>query len=704
MKTLYAVLIGINNYPSNKLYGCTNDALAINDFFQKLCQSQTPAIRWHPHFLLAPHEEEKQHVVDKGITYQNPSRQNIITAFDHFNQADPQGGDYCLFYYSGHGSYVGKYKIDLFKEYEPDYDELQSLVCLDSDSASENTHHLLDKELGYLIAKTLEGKGETKDQAGLHFLSLMDCCHSGTNTRAKEMQIKARRHTGATTQIPEEILGFTTTENCFYKAFSPNQSRVQTNGITAARHINFSAAQSSESAYEMSLSLSTTSENAGSLQHGIFTVSLIKTLNQCGTHISYRELAQRIQMAVRSQIVKQIPHLDLMLSTDADLYFLRNELSPPKREYPIAFREKPNGEWILKAGSIQGIVPSSVESITTIQLQDGTKRIVEIRQVGPSESVLNNNKFTETDKTNNLLSGSIQEMAYPTVPIAFSKSLSSLMRDKLNTAWKTKPPHHLRFVDNKQTHDLEINQTIDQSGLVQFVLNHPKSSVPFSQSTPVAEVLLQDAEKIARFEIVTQLNNPNSTISRDLFQVEIKALEGVPFNASNLNDIPDEQYRLVDLNDPSVHYKKIDNEFIQPAIKVKVTCTKPHDKVYWIGALFCNAQYGITDQYLDVQRIGKNHTDTVHLAFKINENGVVKKWSAIPLEIDSGLQKLGVKEIRDQVIFFISEGEVPFELSGYNQEEIAFETTRGAAFVGSRVKLKEASWCTIKVPIDVFLY
>ena len=147
-------------------------------------------MNWKPLYLLAPSDErEQKRLAEKGITYTAPTRENIVKAFDHFKDAKAEAGDYCLFYYSGHGSFMTA--PDVFADYEPS-GELQTLVCLDS--RQEGGRDLIDKELGYLIAKTLDGK-VPEDGPKVHFLSIMDCCHSGSNTRGDEPDIVARMET-----------------------------------------------------------------------------------------------------------------------------------------------------------------------------------------------------------------------------------------------------------------------------------------------------------------------------------------------------------------------------------------------------------------------------------------------------------------------------------------------------------------------------
>ena len=692
MKTLYALLIGVNNYPENPLAGCINDVLAINDHFQKLCDAQEEETIWNPIFILAPNASDIEKLQQRGIKYKRPTRQNIIEGFNHFNAAIAEQGDYCLLYYSGHGSYLTTDKMLLFEDYEPS-GEMQSLVCLDEDEKSKTLHHLLDKELGYLIARTLEGKS-------VHFLSIMDCCHSGTNTRTGQSQIKARMHSGSGVLAPKVPLGFTRDGNCFYLPFKGDQKKVQPGGLTSARHISFAGSQPSESTYEMPLSLATQNGNNASIRHGLFTVSLIKTLEQSGTNISYRELCQRVQMEVRSRIDKQIPLLDSMMSKDADLYFLQNQFSPPKQEYLVAFRENPNQEWILNAGAIQGISPSTGSEITKVQLNGEDQRIVTVKEVRATESVLDASKFSEEDKANMLLHATIHDMAYPTVNIAFGEDLPNHMREQINIEWADRTPKYLNQVEANIPYQLEINRIENNDGSESFILTRLGSSVPLFERHDHASIFLGDADKVGRYDAVVQMSNPDSTISREDFKVEVKVLEGKPFTRHTLNDIPETDYRSVDPEQAEVYFKKVNGNYQQPAIKVRVTCTQPMMPNYWIGALYCDAQFGITDRYLQVQQIGILQSNFVDLEYTLKEHGQIIRWQSIPLLVSDGWHQLGVTEIQDHIIIFISDAHQPFSLEKYNQPGIVLDRMRNAGFLPENSPKKD-SWRTIKIPIRI---
>jgi pimeloyl-ACP methyl ester carboxylesterase len=712
-KSCHALLIGINGYQAvTPLAGCINDVLAVSDYMANLCAKQEQPIHWAPTFLLAPaNAEEEASLREKNIRYTAPTRRNIIEAFAAFDTADPLRGDYCLLYYSGHGSYT--HAPEVFRDCAPT-GSLQTLVCVDS--RVDGTPDLLDKELGYLIAKALEGKEPIHDgdkkRPGVHFVAITDSCHSGTNTRGDEQHLTPRMAPPGRPKADDEgILGFTRDGNCFYEKFEPGQIRVKRyGGLKHARYVKLSSAQDAESAFETSLSIPQ-SDNRPPLRirHGVFTYSLLSTLNQCGANISYRELLHRIQLEVNSRVSGQVPMLDNSDVQDDDLLFLRNEFSTPKQEYPVFYREQPQAEWIMGAGAVQGIVPGVGEQKTTVRIAE---RVVELIEVRATESVLRHDAFAPSDRENRLLSATIEQMAFPTLSIGFGpillrrSKLAAEMREKIEKAWEKAPPRYLVWAPEGNPCDLEISRIRNKNGTHAFVLNRPGNRTPLFERHESAETFLIDAGKVARFENVLRMSNPVTQIQRNKFRLDVQVLEGVAFDENTLHTVFDDKTLPAEnckhYTDPDAietRYMQKRGVSQQPALKISISTNGIPDDSYWVGALYCDAQFGITSRMLPVQRLGKDGAPSANLEFRIRE-GDIRKWDAIPVVINDNWRKLGVTEITDYLIFFISNAVLPFDLKQYEQEEIKLENTRNAGFAPAST-LKKDDWFTIKLPITI---
>lgn len=145
MRTVYALFVGIDDYPGKPLRGCVNDARAAESWLR----TQTLPT-------------ETQTLYDAQAT-----RAAVLAGIrDHLGRARP--GDTALLWYCGHGSR------------QPTADPRTStgwseaLVCHDSLYAGGQPL-LQDTELGALLDDIAAG--------GTHVVAVLDCCHSGGATR-----------------------------------------------------------------------------------------------------------------------------------------------------------------------------------------------------------------------------------------------------------------------------------------------------------------------------------------------------------------------------------------------------------------------------------------------------------------------------------------------------------------------------------------
>ena len=707
-KNLYAILIGINGYRRSPLEGCINDVLAINDYFERLCKAQgkieepdseAEVMRWKPVFLLAPLDEEEARMLkDRKIRYTEPTRENIIKAFDHFNKAKPKRGDFALLYYSGHGSFIEA--PEAFADISPQ-GVLQTLVCYNNRESGQ--HDLLDKELGYLIAKAFHGKASFErkegDPPGVHFLSVMDCCFSGSNTRSDEQDIKARMEkAGPAISGEDKILGFSKEGNEFYVKFTEGQKRVQPGGLMHARYVNLSAARDSEKSHEKTLDVVVEQGKARKKKHGIFTYSLLKTLEQGGSRISYRELIRRVEMEVRSNIDDQIPILGMSQAQDDNQFFLRSEFAPPKREFEVGFRMRDGREeWFLNAGIIQGIAPPAGEVLTSFKLTDGSERIVKAKEVRSTESILENKGWTEADKEHRLLQAAIHEMPFPKILLGYGKGLPEAMKLPIEEAMEKSPPQYVRLAKEGEVPEYEIRAITDQQKEQSYILTRPGSEIPLFLRSDSARNFLSDADKVGKWESVLRMSNPDTEIPRNDIIIEAKKLEGVKFSLRDFNQIASERYETLP-DDPdviTVTYKKDGGKPVQPAIKLRLVHNSDFDS-YWVGGLYLDSQFGITHEYLPIRQLGEAN-ELYHLDMGFQYAG--KSFDAIPLSMNSRYHDFGITETTDYIILYIARHR--FSLEQYKQEAIPLDVTRKGALFEDGGEVNTDDWFTIKIPIHI---
>jgi pimeloyl-ACP methyl ester carboxylesterase len=681
MPTLHAVLIGINTYPNCPLYGCVNDILAVHDYFKTLCAAKdNQGMKWNPKYLLAPNQHDEANIAIKEITYNSPTRAHVIEAFSHFKQA--KEGDFCLLYYTGHGAHMPV--PHEFEKIETD-GQVETIVCWDS--RLPGGRDLMDKELGYLIADALHDENTQKQKEGVHFLAIMDCCHSGSNTRGDEHEITARNAGVARALEPEEkILGFTTSGNCFYeKIAAPNSRQVQPSGIKHARYVNLAAARNNETAKEKSFDIFLgNNKTTVSERHGVFTFSLLSTLYQSGTAISYRDLIQRVEMEVRSRVNEQIPLLELSDMKDENAYFLKNEFKTPTPTYLVGFNPQTQ-EWYMNGGAINGIVLKGKEDPSTIKLNDG--RVVQIKSVGTAQSILDRSLFTSEDRMNFKLTATIENMAFPSITVGYGESLSASMRTTVEETWATLDMNYVVLDPKAANPDYKIESLEGKY----YILCKSGDKTPVFIRHDNAYVFLTDLQKVGKWSFVQKMSNPATDIKRDDIEVEIGILEGIKFNSDTLGTISDSEYRKI--KDPETISVSRKNE-AQPAIKVKIT--NKGQQVYYVGALYMAENFGINHKYLSSTAIGPGELKS-EVSLKFVPGG--REYPAIPLNVDKEYQKNGISEVVDYLILYIATD--TFDLSRYAQEKLKMDITRSAEFEDESRSIKKDDWFTIKIPIHI---
>lgn len=140
-----ALLVGINQYPNAPLKGCVNDALMMGHVLTD-------------HFGFLPGAEMRLVVDDRA------TKKGILDRLEWLVEG-ARPGDVLVFHYSGHGAQVPDRSGD-------EIDALDECLCpVDFDWDDP----LLDDQLGEIINSVPEGANLTM---------LLDCCHSGTGTRA----------------------------------------------------------------------------------------------------------------------------------------------------------------------------------------------------------------------------------------------------------------------------------------------------------------------------------------------------------------------------------------------------------------------------------------------------------------------------------------------------------------------------------------
>jgi hypothetical protein len=360
-RNLYALLVGINDYPidAHRLFGCHNDVQAAKEFLENRTNRSD--------FNLNV----------KTLLSKEATRSNIAKGFEeHLGQAGEN--DVVLFYYSGHGSQ--EKAGDFFSHLEPDGMN-ETLVCWDS--RIEDGMDLADKELATLI--------QLVSQRNPHIVVLLDCCHSGSGSRA----------VGDPGQMQDYLVRQSPTDDrlrpldsyILPRNLDTDRSVMRTKGMNSlvipdGRHVALSAAESFQLAKETTL---------GGSRRGVFSYSLIELLQNATGDFTYDDLMRRSRSLVARRTFEQTPTIFATHTADLNTNFLDGSTGGGSDYFALTF-DRDHG-WLLDGGTVHGIIKGEWGEDTTVlaafpdhltDLDDLSQAVgrVEVTDVAPNRSIV----------------------------------------------------------------------------------------------------------------------------------------------------------------------------------------------------------------------------------------------------------------------------------------------------------------------------
>jgi hypothetical protein len=331
VKTLYALLVGIDAYDRSPLRGCRND---IDHVWQ---------------FLTGPGTDPER-LRAKRLEDADATRDAVVDGFRaHLAQAGPD--DTALFWFSGHGSSMPV--PERYAHLEPS-GRMQSLVCVDS--RRPGRADLGDKELAVLIAEVAA--------SGAHVVVVLDCCHAAGGTRGP----RPRGLEPMPAAPPAELL---------LPELGGATRGAANAGGRAPDHVGLFACASDQFAYEITLP---------SGPRGAFSLALLSELRRRGSAMTYRELVTAARARVENVFGGQVPVVHPAGGDLADQPFLGGEAQAPASSMVMRYL---SGGWEIDAGSVHGLTAGPPEDPTTFAVHgvDPPREAV-VEEVQPHRSLV----------------------------------------------------------------------------------------------------------------------------------------------------------------------------------------------------------------------------------------------------------------------------------------------------------------------------
>jgi len=680
-RCLFASLIGINAYKKNGLGGCIKDVLAIDVMLRDQCDQQgKDQLQYEPKYFLAPTDSDKKRIAAyikelklKKFSASLPTFKNLSgEAFEHLKKA--KDGDICVFYYSGHGSQA---------EAPAEFWHLkgnrqnETLVCLDSrDENNSSARDLVDKEFAFLLWDAI---GQKK----LHCLVIMDCCHSGNNTREILSDSSYRLVPASKTKIPfNKYIGYD--NKSFYEIKNGKAD------IKIARYVHLAAAMDAEKAQESS-------------DGGLFTSKLVEVLRAGGTAKTYRELMRTVGTSVRSRNAQQNPVPFALMDEDLDQQFLGNGIAPYKPSFEVRYYSDPNNpHWRMYGGAMHGIVASRPEAKTTVMIT-GCDTEIEVKEVFSIYSILDSNAMSGFDINEESYKAVLVRLADKPLQVALSPELiaDKILFKNIRDAYKA--GRFIHFVIRFEEHPIKVDYIIHPFpvGTAKYLgLTLPENRNPVFKEDKDVSAFLANIEKVGKWLSVSNLKNTNSRFTSDNFVFTVEKLEGIAISDINNSAVKREKIILKPEDEILCSYV---NKL--PAIfkfSISIAPNASFDSCF-VGALYLDCRFGISYNLVRPDESELRKIDGASLHLKTTEDG--KIFDTIIAEFDPKYKSRGINEITDTIKIIVSNKRP--DLENYKQDnlEVAERSirriTRGMGSRKSSGIVEEADWSVFSFKVRI---
>lgn len=499
---VFALLIGIDKYPIAPLRGCVNDSRMVESYLRTAVKSD--------------------HLQLHSLRDHQATKANIVDGFEkHLAQATEN--DTIFVHFAGHGS--REKAAPMFWHLSADKMN-EVMVTIDSIVPGIGLHNpLADKELRWLINNLAQKQP--------HNITVMfDCCHSGSGTRNIGDVLSRFTNPGQSNLRSIDRYVFSADRDLVEKIKQKDKFE-----IPSGQHVLMAACRNSQTAKELVVN---------GQQGGIFTHSVITTLEKYNGRLSYQDVMRIASIKVINTVQQQHPQLEAVGdATQANQLFLGG-YSTQKKYYIVSKNKR--GLWELNAGATAGLVKRNYEptefNLFNIDADlDNEEQLpipvtqAAITQLAPSKALLNvfNAEALNTDN----LKAVLKSMPIDKMPVRIDVDESHpvlwqglfLLSAALKTAGPDRKPSmyvkevgecddtHYRVVvyQHENTYKYRICDVTNDRPLIDPVASDNESG--FSTSSVLT--IVRQLEHIAKWEQIRQLNNPVTKIKPNDVSIEV---------------------------------------------------------------------------------------------------------------------------------------------------------------------------------------
>lgn len=640
MRTLYGLFVGIDRYhpPVPPLGGCVNDIESLAGLLGELAGGGD----FRPEF--------------RSLRDADATRAAVINEFHtHLGRAGPD--DVALFCYSGHGSQEDA--PPEFWHLEPDRLD-ETLVLYDSREPGQ--WDLADKELAVLVAE-VAGRGA-------HVACILDCCHSGSGTRAALDDGVAVRHapTDRRRRPADSFLAGALPR-------SQGDDKQAYSGWTVlprGRHVLLAACQASETAKEV---------REDGRQHGAFTAAILAVVRQTRGAVSYRDLVKRAEAQVRLRVAQQVPQLEANDAADVRQAFLGGSARRLRPHFTL--RKDRSLGWVIDGGAMHGIAGPSGGETTCLAIFDpdaalenwgdpgSALAVAEVTEVRPELSVVAVQVRDGTLDPAKAYRAVVTATPLPAlgVLLAGDDAALALVRQALAGAGEQgKGSLLVREAVTQDDAALRI-EAFGQGYCISRALSDRRLVSEINGATvQSARLAVEQLEHVARWEAVARLANPGSRLGDTPVDVIVHQRRRDPAGTWVWEELdPRRDIRL--------EYLHVDGKWEAPRLRIELrnrSASALHCALLWLGEDYLVDSTGLVPAGVELVPAGSSYA----------VNGGRDIYASVP----KGKWEQGHTEVRDVLKLLVSTA--PFDARLFEQDglEAPARAHRGAAILPGRIR------------------
>ena len=643
-KKLYAFLVAIDKYTGgvSPLRGCVNDMTAFLHYLEKQSDQSEEGYKLVPHIL----------------KNDQATKQNIIKGFKHFEAAKAE--DVCVFFFCGHGSRIPT------KDFWEAHDGMnEAIVCYDA--------CLVDKEMACLIH-------EATSNREAHFLVLMDCCHSGGNTR-DDKEVTSR--TSKPNSYPVSIEGYYGFEQGLYK-----RNEEDLYSAPQGKHLNFAACRNYQTAKETLI---------GQEVRGAFTSSLIEALDTTQISLSYLDLESRVGRKIDNIVGNQRPQLFATMGANPNITFLGGAILPKNRFF--VYWNEDNKSWELNAGSYHGVSNDKYPSTVAV-LENDQKLSVQTVFTERSSVQWDDAAFTPDPKKQYdvrvKIGGGGKRL------VAFTQDADQTVKELLWAGFAKANTSYIEVDNSGNRANWLVNATPESVYLTQLGNAEPVFlPIDFAEKPSDQQVteFWKKVDNVLQWHHLIDLENPSSSIKPAHIQLEL-------YRGTRLEKwwthSPKDMELIEDWTAPVEYAYQLDKngKIVPSAFALRVTNQSSSE--LFVSALFMSGRFGITNEYLPNARLNPGDGVWLTLAVKRDSNGTVTESTpSIGLGIDDAHFEAGLSEQIDYIKVIVAKQD--FDTNGFNQDALIIRGIKPTTREGLQIPptVDEEDWTTRRIPIRI---